>query len=213
MYVNLGMPDYAGIFSKAFGQSYFRLTRAVQQGNEKSMEAAAQKIDDLWGPVFVGRAWYGGSINMRIDVDKDSIDVNGSFTGIIAGGVDNIFHIEGTIEYEEEATRYIRNSHALISVYGGTAVKTANELTAHFAQTAATNRNALLDILNRWGDSLKETKDDNGKTVPSKAAMQKMQLHGIWTLFEDEDAAMFLRNWMYAKHPSLHQYVGMILED
>ena len=73
------------------------------------------------------------------------------------------------------------------------------------------DRSALLDILQKWGDSLMETKNDNGKTVPSRAAMQQMQLVGIWTLFEDETVAKYIRDYMYAKHPTISQYVGVLL--
>lgn len=208
----LGMPDYAGIFSPSFGKLYFKLNRAVQKDDKKSLQSLLEKLDSDYGPLFVGRGWFGGSLNMRIVVDKDSIDTDGSFEGSLAGGVNNIFHIEGDIKYMEEATRYVRNSDALIAVYGGNAVQTGNELAQHFSSDAATNRQHLLGILERWGASLMETKDDNGKSVPSKAAMQAMQLIGIWTLFEDEDVAKAVRDYMYMKHPSLAKYVGYIYD-
>lgn len=210
-YDKLGTPSYAGIFSKSFGRLYFRLNRAVESGNEKNLESLLEKLDSDYGPLFVGRGWFGGSLNMRILVDKDSIATDGSFSGSLAGGVNNIFHIEGTIDYNEDAVRYVRNSDAYISVYGGTASDTGNELMAHFSSDAATNRQHLLTILENWGKSLKETVDDNGKSVPSKAVMESMQLIGIWTLFENEETAKAVRDYMYAKHPGLSKYVGQIL--
>lgn len=210
-YEKLGVPDYAGIFSKSFGRLYFNLHRAIQSGNEQRTMALLEKLDSDYGPVFVGRGWYGGSINMRILVDKDSIDTNGKFSGTLAGGVGNMFHIEGAITYQEEALRYVRNSEAFISVYGGEAVVAGNELTAHFNSNAATDRNHLLKILEKWGDSLKERVDDKGKAVPSKAVLQDMQLVGIWTLFDEEDVAKKVRDYMYEKHPTLKDQVGRIL--
>lgn len=211
-YDNVGTPTYANIFSKSFGRLYFRINRAVQMGDEEKLERLLGQLDSNYGPLFVGRAWFGGAINMRIDVDKDSIDVMGNFTGELAGGVDNIFHIEGSITYQEEAQRYIRNSNALISVYGGNAVETANSLSSHFNSNAATDRNNLLDILQKWGKSLQETKDDNGKSVPSRAAMQSMQLQAIWTLFDDPDVQDAIKKYMLQHHPTLPRFVGYIFD-
>jgi hypothetical protein len=111
----------------------------------------------------------------------------------------------------EEATRYVRNSDAYISVYGGNASETANQLMAHFSSDSPTDRQHLLSILEKWGNSLKETIDDNGKNVPSKAVMESMQLIGIWTLFDNEDTSNAVRDYMFQKHPDLKKYVGDIL--
>ena len=210
-YDKLGTPTYAGIFSKSFGRLYFKLNRAVESGNDEALANLLEKLDSDYGPLFVGRGWFGGSLNMRVLVDKDSIDTDGQFSGTLAGGVNNIFHIEGTVTYMEEATRYVRNSDAYISVYGGNASETANKLMAHFSSDAPTDRQHLLEILEKWGDSLKETIDDNGKNVPSKAVMESMQLIGIWTLFDNEDTANAVRDYMFQKHPDLKKYVGDIL--
>ena len=210
-YDKLGTPTYGGIFSKSFGRLYFKLNRAVESGNDEALANLLEKLDSDYGPLFVGRGWFGGSLNMRVLVDKDSIDTDGQFSGTLAGGVNNIFHIEGTVTYMEEATRYVRNSDAYISVYGSNASETANKLMAHFSSDAPTDRQHLLEILEKWGDSLKETIDDNGKNVPSKAVMESMQLIGIWTLFDNEDTANAVRDYMFQKHPDLKKYVGDIL--
>ena len=211
-YDELGVPDYAGIFSKSFGRLYFKLNRAVERGDDAAVETLLDKLDSDYGPVFVGRGWFGGSINLCVSVDKDSIDTDGTFTGALAGGVNNMLHIEGEISYMEEATRFVRNSESKIAVYGGNAMETGNELASHFSSDSPTDRNHLLSILTKWGDSLLETKDDNGKSVPSKAAMQAMQLTGIWTLFENEEVANVVKNYMGKKHPTLKNYVGYIFD-
>lgn len=211
-YDKVGTPTYANIFSKSFGRLYFRLNRAIQMGDEDKIQNLLGQLDSNYGPVFVGRAWFGGSINMRIDVDKDSIDVTGEFTGALAGGVNNIFHIEGEVKYREEAQRYLRTCNSLISVYGGNAVETANDLSAHFNSNAATDRDHLLDILQKWGKSLQETTDNNGVKIPSRAAMQSMQLQGIWTLFDEAEVQKVIKQYMDKHHPTLKKYVGYIFD-
>ena len=184
----------------------------MQSHDQEKIQARLEALDADYGPLFVARGEFGGSICMRIFVNKADIDSKGGFTGELAGGVDNIFNIEGSIYYYEELRRFLFESDAFVEVYGGNAVETGNKIMTHFAHATGTDRDEMLTILKEWGNSLMETKTDQGKTVPSRAIMQKMQLQGIWTLFRDDRVSKIVRDYMYEKHPTLSQYVGMLID-
>lgn len=215
MYDNLGLPDYGGLFSKSFARLYFNLNRAVEQSKEKDMSARIQallkQLDANYGPLFVSRGWFGGSINMTVVADTAYLINKGMFEGGMAADImDGLVSFEGKVKYAEEATRLVRNSHMVLGIYGGDAITCSNELTSHFAGTSMTDRTDLLNILQRWGDSLKETVNDNGKLKPSKAAMEQMTLTGIWTLFDTPEVFDVVSTYMFEKHPTLKNYVGSI---
>jgi hypothetical protein len=81
---------------------------------------------------------------------------------------------------------------------------------SHFAGDSMPDRNPLLEVLNKWSDSLKETTTVDGKSKPSRAAMEQMQLTGIWTLFDTPKVFDVVSTYMYKKHPTLKNYVGSI---
>lgn len=208
----LDMPDYGGIFSDSFAKLYFRLNRYVESYDEQRFEAAMKDLDAKFGPLFVGRGWYGGNILMRILVDTTYLDTRGRFEGRVKAEMENLFSIEGTITYSEAARRIVRNGDALIQVYGGDAVRCGNRLSSHFNSESMTDRSELLDILQDWGDSLMESvnEETNDSEAP-KPIMQQAQLIGIWTLFDDIETSQAVRDWMYKKHPKLNDYVGSII--
>ena len=210
----LDLPDYGGIFSEGFGKIYYRLTRYTENHDTKRFEAAMEDLDANWGPLFVARGWYGGNILMRVLVDTTYLDTQGRFKGYVKGGMDNMFNIDLTVEinYYEQATRIVRNGDAFIKVYGGDAVICGNKLSAHFNSESMTDRDDLLSILQDWGDSLMEGIDENGNTEAPKPIMQKAQLIGIWTLFDDVETAQAVHEWMDKKHPLLKNYVGTLIE-
>ena len=219
MYENMGMPDYGGIFSKSFARLYFNLNRAIQQSKtdpskETRVKQLLNQLDANYGPVFISRGWFGGSLNMSILADTTYLITKGTFEGGMAADImDGCVSFEGKVKYSEEATRLVRNSKAVYGIYGGNAIDCVNALAAHFASESMTDRDHLLEILTKWGDSLKETEDEDGKKVPSKAALQQVKLEGIWTLFDDPDVFQAVSDYMYEKHPTLKKHVGQIHAD
>jgi hypothetical protein len=211
MYESLGLPDYGGLFSKSFARLYFNLNRAVEQNKTDRIEQLLKQLDAKYGPVFVSRGWFGGSLNMNVVADTAYLINKGTFKGGMSANImDGLVSFDGDVKYGEEATRLVRNSKSVYGIYGGDATGLVAAMTSHFAGDSMSDRNALLEVLNKWSDSLKETTTVDGKSKPSRAAMEQMQLTGIWTLFDTPKVFDVVSTYMYKKHPTLKNYVGSI---
>ncbi len=216
-------PDYANIFSKSFGRLYFNITNdvykltdsdpAVAAEARRTLDARLEKLDADYGPLYIGKGSYGGSINLSVEIDTASVNTTGKFDGGLAAGFGNWGNIEGNFHYEESTKKVIKNSDIKLAIYGGDAVNTANAIMKHFAGDMS-DYDKLQDTLKGWGESLFESKVDQktGTSVPSHAILEQMQLYGIWGLFIDELAAKEVRDFMYKKHPTLKNYLGSIIE-
>lgn len=211
-YDRLGMPDYGGIFSTSFARLYYKINYYVTSGQFDKADKAIEQLDEEYGPLFVERGWFGGSIHMRCDVDTAYFDKEGHLEASLKADICNVFNIEGAFSYGEKAAQILKKSDLKLRVFGGDALTCGNELAGHFNGDNMGDRNELISILQKWGNSLTQTEVKDGKAIPTGPIMQRCQLLGIWNIWTDEDAQAYIKDWMRNKHPRLKSYEGIIIE-
>jgi hypothetical protein len=149
---------------------------------------------------------------MRCDVDTAYFDKQGHLEASLKADICNVFNIEGAFSYGEKAAQILKKSDLKLRVFGGDALTCGNELAGHFNGDNMGDRNELISILQKWGNSLTQTEVKDGKAIPTGPIMQRCQLLGIWNIWTDEDAQAYIKNWMRNKHPRLKSYEGIIIE-
>lgn len=76
------------------------------------------------------------------------------------------------------------------------------------------NRDGLIAILQKWGESLKENGPTaSGTTSAAVPIMQSCQLEGIWTLWSDAATQNYIKEYMLKTHPKLKNYTGHIVDS
>ena len=207
----INKPTLGGVFSKGFADTYWNLYYANYikealypndpESQKASLKSALDALDRKFGPYFISGGEFGGSLNLLATVDKKELNEDAKFLAEISANISSIFNLEGSVTFSSEGQQIYKKSDVQMTVYGGNAAQTANDVKALLDGENMTRTDSLAAILDRWADSFAKFDGETDEATPTHAAPILFRITPIWTLFSyDDDLPGIVEDYFLEKY-------------